>query len=271
MARPLDEILADFEKVYFEKDNLPREKLEDVIRRKLPKYLRTAENDLFFEFLSKLFTYERKISLYLWILEYQFSVLTAKGKFLDNLGRWLGLSRPPLPVKRTNKPVVIFPNENLPDLEDFNQLHGLSANIDESDIPEAERQYTHNTFFPTKYFIGETLVNDDEYRVYILGLLKLKQGLSLKTIIYVFTTILIKPFFITRRDANLIQFTASYDEYTTRLTIVRDITAKLRTTGFDIEVIQAKSLHPPEIEAIYGVDCYLQDNPYLKDNAVEDN
>ena len=114
-------------------------------------------------------------------------------------------------------------------------------------------------------------VKDAEYRVYIYGLLKLKQGLSLKTIIYVFTTILIKPFFITKRDANLIQFTASYDEYTTRLTIVRDITAKLRTTGFDIEVIQAKSLHPPEIEAIYGVDCYLQDNPYLKDNAVEDN
>lgn len=262
MARPLDEILKDYEGIYFKEENNPKTKSSEYIRERMPAFLRTSENDDYYKFLDKLLKFQDKMQFWSWILETQFSVLTAKGKFLDNLGRWLGLSRPPLPIRRTNEPVVIYPpkpndTSMTPEqLLEFNTIHGLSS---------LEDGGVKNTFFPSRDFIGETLVNDDEYRLYILSLLRLKMGISLPTILDILTKILIKPFFITKNDADILEIMASYHEDSVRLVIVREMTAKLRTTGFNIEVIQAIEPEPEMVTKKYGENCWEQKNPYIND------
>lgn len=264
MARPLDEILKDYDGMYFKIENNPRTTPANFIRERMPKYLQSEANDDFYSFVDKIMRYEQKIEFWIWILETQFSVLTAKGKFLDNLGRWLGLSRPPLPVKRTNEPVVIYPpkleNSGMTEEEllEFNTLHGIT---------DWNGQGVKNTFYPSKDFIGETLVNDEEYRLYITSILKLKQGISFFTIIDIFTKILIKPFFVTQHDDDVLILTASFYEDAIRLVIIREITAKLRTTGFDIQVLQANEPEPEYITKKYGEKCWEQENPYLKDEV----
>lgn len=262
MARTLDEILEEYNQIYFTYDNYRRDNqvIVDYIRERFPKSLRGEDNDKFFEFVDKLFSYSDKIDFYIYILQYQFSVLTAKGKFLDNLGRWLGLSRPPLPTKRTNEPVVIFgmnqKDSGMSDEEYKEQalLHNLTG---------WEADASSNTFFPLKDFVGDTLVNDAEYRVYILGVLKLKKGIDLPTILEVMARTLIRPFFITKHNADILELTCHYEEDQNRLVIAREIASKLRTTGFDIQVLQATSEKPPEISAVYGEDCWEQENPYI--------
>lgn len=265
MARPLDEILEEIKDVYFTMEDNPRMTPKEFIRQRMPFYLQGENNEDFFTFIEKIMRYEQKMEFWIWILKYQFSVLTAKGKFLDNLGRWLGLPRPPLPVKRTNQPVVIFPptlessGMTEQELIDFNSLHGIT---------DYDGEGVKNTYFPSKDFIGETLVNDDEYRLYIISMLRLKQGLSFNTIIDIFTKILIKPFFITKHEADILEITASFYEDAVRLVIAREMTAKLRTTGFNVEVKQALEAEDEDITKKYGEDCWNQKNPYIED---EDN
>lgn len=263
MARTLESILKDYEGIYFKESNNPRITPADYVRERMPIYLRTTDNDEFFAFVDKIFSYERKMEFWIWVLETQFSVLTARGKFLDNLGRWLGLSRPPLPVKRTNKPVVIYPpkleNTDMTqeELNEFNMLHGIS---------DYNGEGVKNTFYPSRDFIGETLVNDDEYRLYITSLLRLKMGISFDTIIDVLTKILVKPFFVMKHNADILSIIASYYEDSIRLIIVREITQKLRTTGFNIEVLQATNAEPAEVATKYGKGCFDLVNPYLDES-----
>lgn len=263
MARTLSEIMKDYEGLYFKIENNPRLSPKEYVRQRMPKYLQTEANNAYFEFVEKIMKFEQQIEFWIWILESQFSVLTAKGKFLDNLGRWLGIYRPPLPVKRTNEPVVIYPPKQgkttMTDEEllEFNTLHGFT---------DINGQGVKNTFFPSRDFIGEVSVNDEEYRLYIISILRIKMGITLETIIDIFAKILVKPFFITRHDDIMLEITASFYEDAIRLVIIREITTKLRTTGFDIRVVQAISEKPPEISLKYGDDCWEQQNPYLSDS-----
>lgn len=241
-------------------ENMPYDKLVKQYRESLPKALRDTNNDKFFDFIDKMAIFENKYQFWLWVLETQFNVLTAKGKFLDNLGSWLGLSRPPIPNKRTDKPVVIFgrPFEksgmSKEDYDDFVLRHNLTSSTKEG---------TQDSFFPLRDFIGETLVNDVEYRIYILGILRLKQGITFLNILNVFVRILVYPFYLTKNTPYLVEFTAHPEETENRLFIVREITYKLRTTGFNITLTQALSENTPEIKAIYGEDCWDRKNPIL--------
>lgn len=265
MARILKEILKDYDGLYISEENAKYQKMSEFIKVRMPDYLKQENNNDFYVFIDKLLTFHNKLLFWNWILESQFSLYTAKGKFLDNLGRWQGLSRPPLPSKRTNEPVVIFPTKDMSpqQLKEFNELHGLTGE-------EGVDTDTQRTFFPATDFIGEVLVNDNEYRIYIQGMLQLKKGLSLPTIIDVFTRVLRKPFFITKHSADVLTLTAAYDEDAIRLVLTREMTSRLRTTGFDIEVLQATEANPPEIANKYGDGCFNQENPYFE-NDDEDN
>lgn len=264
MAKPLNEIIDSYKGLYISEDNAKYTKMSDYTKARMPKYLQQPNNNKFFEFVDKILSFHNKMLYWNWILETQFNIYTAKGKFLDNLGRWQGLSRPPLPTKRTTEPVVIFPTKDMtPDeLQDFNELHGLTGQ-------EGVDTDVQNTFFPSLDFIGETLVNDNEYRIYIQGMLELKKGLSMPTIIDVFTRVLRKPFFITQHNADALILTAHFEEDSIRLVLAREMTARLRSTGFDIEVRQSIDKEPQEIIDKYGEGCLDQKNPYFTDDEEE--
>lgn len=261
--RTADEIYADYKDFYFKLDNYPYTKITDKVKLNMPRYLR-ENNDEFYTYIEKITSYRLKMMFWVWILGSMFWVKTAKGKWLDNIGRWLGMSRPPLPTKRTVEPVVIYPptldnTEMTPEeLLDFNTLHGLTGKGD-TDVKD--------TFYPSREFVGNVLVDDDEYRTYILGLLQVKNGLSMDIIIDSFAHILTKPFFIVKNDTltakDGLKFIASYYEDSVRLVIVREMTAKLRTTGFNIEVTQAQEPEPEDIKKLYGEFCWKQSNPYI--------
>lgn len=260
MNKTIAELLELYQKRKLELDDVPYDKLVEQYKQNLPKILVESDNEAFFNFIDKIFKYQNKFQFWIWILETQFSVLTAKGKFLDNLGNWLGLSRPPIPNKRTEKPVVIFGKTfqqsgmSKEEYEDFVLKHNLTSDTSEG---------TQDSFFPLRDFIGETLVNDEEYRIYILGILRLKRGITFLNILNVFVRILIYPFYLTKNDDSGVEFTAHPEETENRLFIVREITYKLRTTGFNITMIQANSEDTPEIKAIYGDDCWEKKNPIL--------
>lgn len=232
----------------------------DFYKSKLPKALLIEENKPFFDFIEKMCSFEDKFQFWLWILDTQFNILTAKGKFLDNLGNWLGLSRPPIPNRRTTKPVVIFGKKiqesgmTAEEYEKFVLLHNLTSD---------DENGTQNSFYPLRSFVGETLVNDEEYRLYILGILKLKEGITFLNILNVFVRILVYPFFMTKNTPSIIEFTAHPEETQNRLFIIREITYKLRTTGLNITVTQALTEDTPEIKAVYGEDCWNMKNPVL--------
>ena len=259
MARTLDEILADFKGIYYQSDLNPRQEPQEYVRDRMPKFLQQSNNDEFYEFLRKMFSYYRdKVEFWIWILEGQFCVLTAKAGFLDNLGRWLGLSRPPLPQLRTTEPVVIYPSQSYIEEDpllamEFGELHNLSDITGEG---------TTGTFYPAKDFVGETLVDDSEYRVYIQGMLMLKSGISFDIIMEVYARILTKPFFVYSRTADSLIIHCHYEEDSVRVTIIRDINSKLRTTGFNIELEQSQEEKPEWAEKIYGEGCWDQDPAY---------
>lgn len=268
MASTLETLLEEYKNTYFSLDNYHKENqsISDFIKDRMPKYLRTDGNKPFYDFLDKIFYYNERIDFYIWILKYQFSVLTAKGKFLDNLGKWLGLNRPPLPSKETKDPVVIFgvsqEESGLSD-DDYKQmalLHNLTG---------YEKGSSTNTFFPLKSFLGSTLVNDDDYRIYILSVLKLKQGMSLPILINIFANILLYPFYITQQDDNIIEFTCHYNEALNRIIILQEICKKIRTIGFDIEIVQIETETSDMVDIVkqkYGDDCWERKNPYNNSN-----
>ena len=266
MARDIEDILHDInQNKNFNPRRFPDGTIGDAVREALPRLLRGENNDEFFKFIDKELSYIQALRIFEWILRGQFSVLTAKGRFLDNIGRWLGLSRPPLPVKRTNDPVVIFlPKKGLTEEEqlEWNLKHGITGK-NEGDVK--------GTYFPSRDFIGETLVNDEEYRVYILSMLKLKKGGNIDTIIQIFAQILVRPFFINKRTPDVLEFIASNIEDSNRLVIIREMTARLRTTGYDIRMEQGTEEDMERIEAIYGKGCWEQKNPYLNDPDEEEN
>ena len=261
MAKTLTELVAEFSDLLFTQDENPRQEPQEYIRDNMPKFLRQSNNEAFYEFLKKFLSYYRDYNQrYVWMLATQWCVLSAKGGFLDNIGRWLGLSRPPLPVKRTTEPIIIYPNESIFDNEaekkEFGELHNFTDYYGNEDGVQ-------NTYYPSTDFIGDTLVADSEYRIYIQGMLMLKCGITFPIIMEVYARVLTLPFFIYSRTASSLVIHAHFNEDASRMTIIRDINTKLRTTGFDIDLVQSSELNAEWAEKIYGKGCWNQDNPYL--------
>lgn len=261
MAKTLTELVAEFSDLFFTQDENPRQEPQEYIRDNMPKFLRQSNNEAFYEFLKKFLSYYRDYNQrYVWMLATQWCVLSAKGGFLDNIGRWLGLSRPPLPVKRTTEPIIIYPNESIFDNEaekkEFGELHNFTDYYGNEDGVQ-------NTYYPSTDFIGDTLVADSEYRIYIQGMLMLKCGITFPIIMEVYARVLTLPFFVYSRTASSLVIHAHFNEDASRMTIIRDINTKLRTTGFDIDLVQSSELNAEWAEKIYGKGCWDQDNPYL--------
>lgn len=259
--RTYDEILKGYSNIDYKKD-YPYTNIYEQVKSNMPKFLRT-NNDNFYGFVEKLLSHIEKMAYWNWILETQWWVDTAKGKFLDNIGRWLGMSRPPLPIKRTNEPVVVYPplpqNTSMTEKEllEFNTLHGISSK-------EVGDDKIKDTFYPSRDFVGNVLVNDDEYRAYIKGLLRLNTNLDFINMLESIAHILTKPFFVVQNNRECLKIKASYEEDSVRLVIVRELTSKIRTTGFNIEVTQSSSFDDEEVKNIYGNNAWLQENPYIE-------
>lgn len=261
--RTTDELTNLYQSRYFTQSNYPYKPIRALITEAMPKTLRwNNANEKFYDFVERLYLYHQRIKFWAWILETQFWVLTAKGKFLDNLGRWLGITRPPSPLKRSNDPIIIhsptFEKSDMTQQEfkEFQLLHSYST----TDQTKAEA--VSGTYYASVNYVGDVLVNDNEYRTYLLGLLQLKNTLDLETILNAFARILIKPFFIDSIDKNKINIIASYFEDSVRLVIVREMTAKIRTTGINIEVTQALETDMERIKLRFGENCWEQPNPY---------
>ena len=269
MAKTLTELVAEFSDLLFTQDENPRQEPQEYIRDNMPKFLRQSNNEAFYEFLKKFLSYYRDYNQrYVWMLATQWCVLSAKGGFLDNIGRWLGLSRPPLPVKRTTEPIIIYPNESIFDNEtekkEFGELHNFTDYYGNEDGVQ-------NTYYPSTDFIGDTLVTDSEYRIYIQGMLMLKCGITFPIIMEVYARVLTLPFFVYSRTASSLVIHAHFNEDASRMTIIRDINTKLRTTGFDIDLVQSSELNAEWAEKIYGKGCWDQDNPYLDYSDDDDD
>lgn len=250
MAQSLDEIKEQLAEIKFIQDGYPYWQFLAHFKSNLHRLLRGEQNDKFFEFVQKIVKDIDTLFFYAWILEYQFNMHTAGGYFLDNLGAWNGLSRPPVVNIASVEKYVIPQKDTITDeevLKEWNIRHGISGE-GADDVKE--------TYLAPDVITGFGRVSDDEYREYIKNIIRIKNDITISSIMQLFADVIFtSPFYIMQNDRQHgLEIRAYLYEDANRVLIARDICNRISTTGFKIFITQ--TVEDDDVKKRYGDDCW---------------
>ena len=213
----------------------------------MPRMLQGEENQHFYAMIDKLCSVFDTYSVYAWILSYQFNIETAIGYFLDNLGAFMGITRPPLANATTKKPVVIPQRDNKPIEEqiEWNELHGISGEK-EGDVK--------NTYLAPDQLSMDEVADDETYKTYIKCLLLAQNNFTFSSIIDILSNVCTLPYYIMQDDPTLLKVVVHFDEDANMVLILREIASKISSRGFGIAIEQR--LDTEDVKKKFGSECW---------------
>lgn len=201
-----------------------------------PRSLQNDKNKPFFAWVEKIVKIIQKDRDMALVLLSQFTIDTASKQWMNNLGRFLGIARPPLAFTRTTKPIITYPSNdavNLP--ESFNATHGYSSL---EDTPDAVK----GTYFGDVNFVSEALAGDGDYFDFIRGMLQIREGITLPAVYKSFLAILTKPFYISQHNAQKTVVNIDITDDAARQYIAEELARKLSQTGLYIKTSRTAGL-----------------------------
>lgn len=248
MANSYDIIKEDFlDKLVLTKANYPYASTSLTLWNSMPRFLQGEDNQHFYSMVDKLCSVLDTYAFYSWVLSYQFNIETAIGYFLDNLGAFMGITRPPLANSTTKKPVVIPQRDNKPIKEqiEWNELHGISGEK-EGDVK--------NTYLAPDQLSMDEVADDETYKTYIKCLLLAQSNLTFSALMEIFSNVCTLPYYIMQDNPSQLKVVVHFDEDANMVLILREIASKVSSRGFGISVEQR--LETEDVKKKYGSDCW---------------